>query len=338
MFRRVFVAIVTLVAAAVLLVLVWPSLFGLERTPGIAQVIAFRIPTLLVGAVLAVIFLLVAAGSRRSRRLAGSLALVLVLFVALESVVVLDRGIGDPDFAAKDTGDVTVLSWNTLGGEPGAATVADLAILNDADVITLPETTADFGAEVASLLAASGKPMQQFSKAYDEISKARSTTLLVSEALGPYAVDESIGSTKQLPSVIARPVSGTGPAFAAMHPVAPVPDLLDTWSSDLDWLATACSGGSVIMAGDFNSTLDHWSHVLHDSGAAIGGCFDAAAATGNAAVGTWPTSVPALLGTPIDHVLATNDWRVSGMRVVESVDDAGSDHRPVVAQLTRVDS
>ena len=61
---------------------------------------------------------------------------------------------------------------------------------------------------------------------------------------------------------------------------------------------------------------------------------DAASATDNAAVGTWPTALPALLGAPIDRVLATENWRVTGMRVIQSHDSHGSDHRPVLAQLT----
>ena len=35
----------------------------------------------------------------------------------------------------------------------------------------------------------------------------------------------------------------------------------------------------------------------------------------------------------IDHVLATDAWEVVGFRVIESLDDEGSDHRPIVAQL-----
>ena len=45
--------------------------------------------------------------------------------------------------------------------------------------------------------------------------------------------------------------------------------------------------------------------------------------------------MPALLGSPIDHVLATPGWRVEGFRVIDGFDAAGSDHRPIVATLTR---
>jgi endonuclease/exonuclease/phosphatase (EEP) superfamily protein YafD len=44
--------------------------------------------------------------------------------------------------------------------------------------------------------------------------------------------------------------------------------------------------------------------------------------------------VPQVLGSPIDHVLATPDWRVEAFRVLDGYDDAGSDHRPIVATLS----
>jgi endonuclease/exonuclease/phosphatase (EEP) superfamily protein YafD len=58
--------------------------------------------------------------------------------------------------------------------------------------------------------------------------------------------------------------------------------------------------------------------------------------SGSAAVGTWPTSLPALVGAPIDHVLASTDWSVTGIEVLETMDASGSDHRPIVARLAPV--
>jgi endonuclease/exonuclease/phosphatase (EEP) superfamily protein YafD len=111
---------------------------------------------------------------------------------------------------------------------------------------------------------------------------------------------------------------------------------MEHWRSDLRWLTTACGNNNVIMAGDFNSTLDHYTGLGIDS-ATIGNCSDAAHATNNAGVGTWPAALPALLGAPIDHVMTTPNWRVTGMRVVQSEDGAGSDHRPVLVQLSPAD-
>jgi endonuclease/exonuclease/phosphatase family metal-dependent hydrolase len=65
----------------------------------------------------------------------------------------------------------------------------------------------------------------------------------------------------------------------------------------------------------------------------MGDCIAASLTTGNGAVGTWPTRLPPLLGAPIDNVMTTPDITVTGYRVITSTDDAGSDHRPVVARL-----
>jgi endonuclease/exonuclease/phosphatase family metal-dependent hydrolase len=65
----------------------------------------------------------------------------------------------------------------------------------------------------------------------------------------------------------------------------------------------------------------------------LGECSVGGACSGFAAVGSWASSLPALIGTPIDHVMTTSNWRVTGMRVIQKEDTAGSDHRPIVAQL-----
>ena len=174
--------------------------------------------------------------------------------------------------------------------------------------------------------------------AFDLVSKARSTTLLISPDLGDYELASASGSgppgnTNVLPTVVAKPVDGTGPTIIAVHAVAPINWEMSNWRSDLDWLALQCSAGDVIMAGDFNSTVDHMSGRAASAGAVLGGCADAALARGSGGVGTWPTFLPALLGSPIDHVLATPNWRVLSMTVLESEDSAGSDHRPILATL-----
>src|SRR5690606_35174799 len=104
-----------------------------------------------------------------------------------------------------------------------------------------------------------------------------------------------------------------------------------------EWIAGACSAdaGSIILAGDFNSTIDHWSRLADPTvtNARIGACLDAAEAGGQGGQGTWPTDLPALLGAPIDHVIHSSDWHTTGFRVIGSRDEAGSDHRPVLARL-----
>jgi endonuclease/exonuclease/phosphatase (EEP) superfamily protein YafD len=335
MFRRILAAALLVLLAALLLVAGWPQLFGLERAPLIAQVVSLRGTAVLVAAALVILFTLFSLLSSGSRRLAGGVAVLLLAFCAVTVAVLATRGFGDPAMQTTAPADVVVLSWNTLGDAPGAEAIAELAHDVEADVVVLPETSAETAEIAAAILGAAGRPMQPLHLSLDEISKARTTAVLISVDLGAYALDTSAGTTPTLPSLIARPVDGSGPTIVAAHPVAPVPGEMAAWRAGLDWLAERCAEPNVILAGDLNSTLDHYTGLAAEGGD-LGACHDAARATGNAAVGTWPTSFPPLLGAPIDHVMATTEWEAVGFRVVGSRDGEGSDHRPVVAQLRPV--
>lgn len=334
MIRRVLAAAALVAAALGLLVAAWPQLFGLQQTAIVAQAVSLRGLAIACALLCVVALLLVALLSRAFRRFCASLGLVILVFVALSAAVLATRGFGDASFQKKSATDVTVLSWNTLGDAPGAEAIAKLALDTGADIVSLPETTSETAIAVAELMKAGGHPMWVHSQHYDLVSKARSTSLLTSVELGRYTVDTDHRTTNVLPTVVAVPDNGSSPTIVAVHAVAPIPDQLNHWKLDLRWLADACSGRNTIMAGDFNSTIDHFSGLGTKPGAALGNCFDAAQSTKNAAVGTWPAMLPALLGAPIDHVMTTSDWQVTGMRVIESHDTSGSDHRPIVVQLS----
>jgi endonuclease/exonuclease/phosphatase (EEP) superfamily protein YafD len=334
MLRRIFAAAVTLLLAVALLVIAWPQLFGLQQSALIAQAVSLR-ALAAIGAICGVVVIgfLVVAWPRPRRFFAG-IALVLIGFVAINGVVLTSRGLGNGAFEKPTDSSITVLSWNTLGDAPGAAAIADVAFTSEADVIVLPETTEEITSQVAAILASGGRPMQQWTTAFDLISKSRSTSLLISKKLGEYVFDESAGNSSVLPTLVMKPKDGTGPTILAVHLVAPTPGELPRWKKDLTWISGQCDDDNVIMAGDFNATIDHFAGYAHEAGATIGNCTDAAVLTDNAAVGTWPANLPALLGTPIDHVLATPNWRVTGMRVIQDHDTYGSDHRPILVQLT----
>ena len=335
MFRRVLSAAVLVVLGAVLLIAAWPQLLGIQREAGVVQATTMRGLLTAVALLGVVLFVLVAAVGPTVRRFAGGAALLLLLFAGIQLAVLSTRGAGDLEFAAKEPGDLTVLAWNTLGDSPPLATTVDLIAAEDADIVVLPETSEEYARAVASSLGATGIPMQVVPLSYDLISKARSTMVLISDDLGEYARDDSRGGTDTLPSVLAVPVDGTGPVIVGAHPVAPVPGEMAGWRQGLDWLAARCAGENVILAGDLNSTLDHYTGLdaASDASGGLGGCRDGARLTGNAAVGSWPAVLPTLLGAPIDHVMATENWDFVGFRVITSEDASGSDHRPVVAQL-----
>jgi endonuclease/exonuclease/phosphatase (EEP) superfamily protein YafD len=347
MSARLIALLVAVVAAIAGVLLAWPQLIGMQDQIVVAQLVAFRAVLALAALGLLLVLALLAI-ARPLRRLAAALGVVVLLFGAANVAVLAVRGFGGPapsDEAAAQVAettspdDVTILSWNTLGGHPGAKAVADLALERGADIVTLPETTDAFATEVAELMRAGGHPMWAYNLSFSEIYDARSTALLISPDLGDYTVESAggtgpPGNTNVSPTVVASPVSGDGPTIVSVHAVSPLRGEMSNWRSDLDWLAQQCAGDDVIMAGDFNATLDHMAGRGTD-GAQLGACRDAALAQGAAAVGTWPSDVPALLGAPIDHVMATANWKAEHFEVITSLDSLGSDHRPIVATLTR---
>jgi endonuclease/exonuclease/phosphatase (EEP) superfamily protein YafD len=355
MFPAIGRIVVVLPAAAVLAVFAWPQFFGLQNTWVVAHAVSLRGLAVAVAAILLVVLAVLLILVRPLRGTTAVLMALLLGFGAVNAGILLNRGVGSVDAgaaagpppAATGTaagGPITVLSWNTLGDAPGAAAIAALAVAEDADVLTLAETTEETGVLVAEALRAAGRPMWVHTVSFDLISKARSTTLLISPDLGDYTVTSAAGSgppgnTNVLPTVVAEPVDGSGPTIIAVHAVAPIQWEMSNWRSDLDYLAEQCSadragGDGVIMAGDFNATIDHFAGRGTSAGAVLGACRDAAAAAGSGGRGTWPAQAPTLLGSPIDHVLATENWQVRQMRVIETEDAAGSDHRPIVATLT----
>lgn len=333
MFFRVLAAASTLIVAAAVSAAAWPQLFGLEQSFVIAHAVSLRGPAVLAALGTALLLGVLALASRRARRFAATLAAVMVMFSLVSAAVLATRGFA-VELPDERDGELTVLAWNTLGEVPSAQAIADLAADARADVISLPETTEQIGIDVALLMREAGNPMWVHTTAFDDIAKARSTTLLISARLGDYTIRPDAGNTSVLPSVIADPVDGDGPTIVAVHAVAPLREQMENWRADLAWLAGLCRESEVIMAGDFNATIDHMAR-LADPEAHLGGCRDAAVALGGGGIGTWPTALPALLGAPIDHVMATEQWRPTGMEVQESLDGSGSDHRPVVVRLSR---
>jgi endonuclease/exonuclease/phosphatase (EEP) superfamily protein YafD len=333
MIRKVLAALLVLIAAAILLVAAWPQLFGLQAAPIIAQVVSLRGLDIAIALGLMLLLLLMMIWWRRGRRFLLALTVMLVAFCLASVGILAARGVSGSEPGARGPSDVTVLNWNTKGSKPSAARIASLALTERADVITLPETSQSTGLAVAALMKAAGSPMWVFSGAQGGTYQAHATTMLISAALGRYKVDSSVGNTAVTSSLIARPHSGQGPTIVAVHAVSPRPGEMRNWRADLAFLAQACTDSNVIMAGDFNSTLDALSAHRTAQGAQFAQCYDAGLAAHAAAIGSWPTYLPALLGAQIDHVMYTAKWKTISMRVIPTEDDAGTDHRPIVATL-----
>lgn len=326
--RPSFVIVLLLGALGACLV-VWPQAIGIPRLSVVANAIAFRALLAIGLAVLALTFAAIAVGRRRWG-VAAALAIALAAASVGNGLVLAGRGTGSSVAA----GDLTVVAWNTYGGAASPEEIARLVRETGADVVSLPETDAFAAARVAGILREEGVSMHHDTVVAAADGGSIPTSIFISDALGAYERDASAGSTPGLPSGVWRPVDGTGPTLVAAHPMPPFPAVIAEWEAGLRWVADRCGDGDVVVAGDLNATLDHFAGLGVDGGD-LGGCRDAAAAAGAAARGTWPARAPALLGAPIDHVLAGSDWSVDGFAVVAGFDDVGSDHRPIVATLSR---
>lgn len=111
------------------------------------------------------------------------------------------------------------------------------------------------------------------------------TSLLVADDLGVYELDTDAGSTPGLPSGVWRPIERDRPVIVAAHPMPPLPNGMNDWRAGLTWITEQRDtlGPDVIVAGDFNATVDHLN---------LGRCQDAATEARAAATGTWPSIVP----------------------------------------------
>ena len=333
--------LVTVLCAIASAVLTWPAFFRLERVYPVAQIVSFRGIVAAAFAIAVVVGLLLAL-IRPIRVLALSLTVVAAIAAVANGAILAGRGgLGTDALPAKTDSAVRVMTWNTAGPATSPETIAKIAVAMDADIVALPETTIETGERVAIAMRDLGHRMwahhaQDPSTEWD----AGSTTLLISPDMGEYAVIESsldgTSNTSTVPSAVAMPTDGDGPIVVAAHAVAPRPSYMQEWRDDLQWLADQCATANVIMAGDFNATVDHMS-ALGVGGGTLGLCRDSAVASGNGAIGTWSVGMPAVLGTPIDHVMTSSKWEATGSLVLRSMDDSGSDHRPLIVQLEPVD-
>lgn len=267
--------------------------------------------------------------------LAGALFLVPVPLSSSGNLAAAQLSVSHPATAVP----VTVLSWNTQGRD-AAAELAELVAAHRPEVIALPETEvfpggrSGGGTDIARLVATD--LAEDYTAFQSTNGRSTPTSVLVHKSLGRYR--EVAGPVTAIGSVTLAPVGdATRPTIVALHPVPPLPKLMAEWRADVSRVVRwgEAHSGPVVMAGDFNATRHHGAMTqlasLQDARAV------ALATTGpglrGLPIGTWPQNLPALFGTPIDHVLVKAG---SGPVVVERfdvVEQPQSDHRAVVAQV-----
>ncbi|MGM1017652.1 MAG: endonuclease/exonuclease/phosphatase family protein [Actinomycetota bacterium] len=335
MFRLLGILLTVLFAIATAIA-VWPQFFQLEQTFPFAQAVAAR-GVVLVGFLAIALLALLLMLARPLRGFAASILIVALLGAAATGAIGTMRGFGTGELPEKTDESVRVLTWNTAGEAVSAEEIAKAILEQDVDIVSLPETSESVGARIAVMLREQGHPMWvHHVNIHPDIPdgpQAWQTTILISPDLGDYSVIDSSSdgssNTGSVPSAVVMPVDGDGPTVVAVHAVAPRAQDMAQWRSDLRWVADQCPEGNVILAGDFNSTIDHMAG-LGVGGGDMGLCQDVAIRTGTGMSGTWPASLPALLGAPIDHIMASQNWEPSGSLVLDA---KGSDHRGLIAQL-----
>ena len=323
----------TLVGVGLLVLCLWPQLFGLSRTIPFAFLVVSHGTSAAI-ALICVVFVwilgLFGRKSKRVRRITRSLALWLLVFAVASAGLVFQRG-WSASTATVAARHITVFSWNTMGAKATPAVIAKLALAAHANVVSLPETNFGAGTKVAQIMGAAGSPMTMLHTQFDPTYKAHSTVLLISTALGAYHLDTSLGTTSASPSLVA--VAPGAPTIVAAHAAAPELNAIDAWRKDLVWLVGRCSRPNVIMAGDFNASIDNVSGL---GPAPMGNCGDAAFKLHASSIGTWPSSLPTWLGTAIDHVFYSAEWVPTAFSVITNEPSSVSDHRPITATLVPV--
>ncbi|MGO1306159.1 MAG: endonuclease/exonuclease/phosphatase family protein, partial [Microbacterium gubbeenense] len=158
--------LITVLFACAAAVITWPGFFHLEQRLPFTQIVAMRGLMVAAFAVLAVVFLIIAA-SRRARPFAVSIAVVCVIAAVASGVTLGIRGYGAATLPDKGEESVRVMTWNTLGNATGADSIAQTAVAMEADIISLPETAAGVGEEVAVIMRDLGRPMWVHHEAYN---------------------------------------------------------------------------------------------------------------------------------------------------------------------------
>lgn len=296
---------------------------GLGRVLGVSALLPARTAITIVAAALGVLLALCCLVPRWRALLPIAVALLVV--AAFNVPVVLLRGFQISTPATASSGQLRVLEWNTNGDLVSAATVARLASDLKAGVVVLPDARIGVTASAyRSAFEAAGLRGRFYSGAGADAQLA----VFITAGLAADYPSAQTGPQAQK-TLVLRPSSAQLPTIVALHANQPTPGGIGGWRDELQWVESNCRAGAVLVVGDFNASVDDFGS------AGLGGCRDAAALTGAASVGTWPTTAPAFLGMPIDHALVTGmAGRVESFSVLTREDGSGARHRPTLTVLS----
>jgi endonuclease/exonuclease/phosphatase (EEP) superfamily protein YafD len=262
----------------------------------------------------------VAAALMRSRPALGTAAAATILLL----VAVVPRMVGgDHEPAGANGPELRVLSTNLKLGEADAAAVVELVREKETDVLCVQELTAPMLARLEEEGLGELLPHDLASPAGD----SQGSAIFARHPLRPAGSVEPDGYPFVMPRAEVEVPGAPAVAAISVHPVPPTDSAaVEDWQAGLEALpGTGAPGPLTLLVGDFNATLDHRElrEVLER------GYVDAADATGNGLVATWPERLTRP-GITIDHVLADERVAITDYAVHEL---PGSDHRAVSAVL-----
>lgn len=288
--------------------------FGLERGTPLVQLMAFT-PYVAAAAILPVGLALLL----RRPWVAVAAAAVFLALIGL----IAPRAFGSGSSAPAG---LTVMSANLLVGGADAKTIVDLVRSHNVDVLALQEYTPD---SEAALAAAGVDTVLPFSFRHP-VPGTQGSALYSRFRLTDAGSARNGGGFYQAYGQVLIP--DAPPVFVvSTHPLPPSGfDEVPLWRDDLRAEPPAePSGRRLILAGDFNATLDH----AELRRLIATGYRDAASEVGAGLVPTWPYAGRRSVVTPkvtIDHILV--DARL-GVRDFRAYTIPNSDHRAVIASL-----
>lgn len=274
---------------------------------------------------LAVLFLVSPRGARRAAL--GALVFLILPPLAVHLFWLGEAYGGHPDRFATEGGSFTVMTSNLMLGRANPQSVIDAAVRHHADVLVLVEATS--GA-VDRLRAAGLARAFPFSAGRPADGPAGTVVFSRMWLTRVSPLSTGFNGCEMRVHLPERTVT-----LLAVH-VRPPLGTADRWATDQVAVRKAATAvaGPVVIAGDFNATMDH-QPMRELAGR---GFRDAVDESGSGWQPTWPSRgggsvlghrMPSLL--QIDHVLV--DDRVRAVQT-ESVTIRGTDHRAVIAELS----
>jgi endonuclease/exonuclease/phosphatase (EEP) superfamily protein YafD len=293
-------------ATALLVIVTLVRLTGTERAT-LVPLIAFT-PLIAVAGALVVVFALVAR-----TRVTAAIALAATLALAAG---MLPRAIaGGPHPQGPK---LRVMTLNLYNGGADPEQVTRQVVRRRVDVLVVEELTA----VAQGRLTRAGLGRVLPFRALASRPEADGTGIYSRLPLEPTGA--IAGRTGHLQVRARVLVPGAAPVTVqAVHTESPDLGRNGDWRSTLRQLPAAVPGRSEVLAGDFNSSLDH-AELRKMIGR---GWADAADRSGGGLVGTWPSRLPSVA---LDHVLVS---RRIGVHTTKVARIAGTDHRMVFAVL-----